>query len=86
MMDLLPPVGWGDIATKRNVQAEVGVVRSENGPIERHCPIRPPRGIGQAVAGRWAVDVSATCFVQVGVPVKEPQPANRTQVQVARHR
>ena len=29
MMDLLPPVGWGDIATKRNIQAEVGGLRSE---------------------------------------------------------
>jgi hypothetical protein len=29
MVDLLPPVARGDIATKRNVQAEVGVLRSE---------------------------------------------------------
>jgi hypothetical protein len=29
MMDLLPPVGWGDIATRRNIQAEVGGLRSE---------------------------------------------------------
>lgn len=29
MMDLLPPVGWGDIATKRDVHAEIGGLRSE---------------------------------------------------------
>jgi hypothetical protein len=29
MMDLLPPVGWGDIATKHDVHAEIGGLRSE---------------------------------------------------------
>lgn len=29
MMDLLPPVGWGDIVTKRDLYAEVGGLRSE---------------------------------------------------------
>ena len=29
MMDLLPPVGWGDILTKRDLALEVGGLRSE---------------------------------------------------------
>ncbi len=29
MMDLLPPVGWGDIVTKRDLQVEVGGLREE---------------------------------------------------------
>jgi hypothetical protein len=29
MMDLLPPVGWGDITTKTDLRTEVGVLRSE---------------------------------------------------------
>ena len=29
MMDLLPPVGWGDIVTTRDLHAEVGGLRSE---------------------------------------------------------
>lgn len=29
MMDLLPPVGWGDIVTKRDLQLEVGGLRTE---------------------------------------------------------
>ena len=29
MMDLLPPVGWGDIATTRDLHVEVGGLRSE---------------------------------------------------------
>lgn len=29
MMDLLPPVGWGDMVTTRDLHAEVGGLRSE---------------------------------------------------------
>ncbi|MCO8125979.1 hypothetical protein NHL50_02020 [Acidimicrobiia bacterium EGI L10123] len=29
MMDLLPPVGWGDVVTTRDLHAEVGGLRSE---------------------------------------------------------
>jgi hypothetical protein len=29
MMNLLPPVGWGDIVTTRDLHAEVGGLRSE---------------------------------------------------------
>lgn len=29
MMDLLPPVGWGDLATKRDLQIEIGALRAE---------------------------------------------------------
>lgn len=29
MMDLLPPVGWGDLATKRDLQTEIGTLRAE---------------------------------------------------------
>jgi len=29
MMDLLPPVGWGDIVTKRDLQVEVSGLRTE---------------------------------------------------------
>lgn len=29
MMDLLPPVGWGDITTKTDLRTDTGVLRSE---------------------------------------------------------
>lgn len=29
MMDLLPPVGWGDIVTKTDLRTEVGALRAE---------------------------------------------------------
>jgi len=29
MTDLLPPVGWGDLATKRDLQTEIGALRAE---------------------------------------------------------
>lgn len=29
MMELLPPVGWGDIATKADLRTEIGSLRAE---------------------------------------------------------